>query len=197
MADILVLYHSRSGATEALAREICHGVDSIRGMSSRLRTVPNVSVVSESVEDPVPSSGPPYATPSDLAESAGLIMGSPGNFGNMSAPLKHFLDGTVSEWFQGAGVGKPAAVFASTSSLHGGQETTLLSMLLPLLHHGMLIVGLPYTEPQLTTTTTGGTPYGATHVSWNKKPVTLSDDEKQLARALGRRVAEIAIRLAD
>lgn len=197
MADILVLYYSRSGATEALAREICHGVDSIRGMSSRLRTVPKVSVASESVDDSMPSSGPPYATPSDLAESAGLIMGSPGNFGNMSASLKHFLDGTVSEWFKGACVGKPAAVFASTSSLHGGQETTLLSMLLPLLHHGMLIVGIPYTEPQLTATTTGGTPYGATHVSWNRKPVTLSDDEKQLARALGRRVAEIAGRLAD
>lgn len=197
MADILVLYYSRNGATEALAREICYGVDAVNGMAARLRTVPAVSAVTESIESDVPKSGPPFATPSDLAECAGLILGSPTNFGNMSASLKHFLDGTVSEWFKGAAVGKPAGVFASTSSLHGGQESTLLSMALPLLHHGMLIVGLPYTEEALTATTTGGTPYGATHVTWNRKPVSLSDDEIQLARALGRRVAEIAQRLAD
>ncbi len=197
MADILVLYYSRKGATEALAREVCNGVDAVPGMSSRLRTVPRISAVTAAAEDSVPESGPPYATPSDLVECAGLIMGSPTNFGNMSASLKHFLDGTVSEWFKGSAVGKPAGVFASTSSLHGGQETTLITMALPLLHHGMLLVGLPYTEPELTTTTTGGTPYGATHVSWNRDPDSLSDDEKKLARALGRRVAEVARRLAD
>lgn len=197
MVEILVLYYSRKGATEALAREVCHGVDSVTGASARLRTVPPVSAVSEAVEQPVPESGPPYATPADLVECAGLVMGSPTNFGNMSASLKHFLDGTVSEWFKGSAVGKPAGVFASTSSLHGGQESTLLTMALPLLHHGMLIVGLPYTEEALSATTTGGTPYGATHVSWNRKPDSLSEEEKQLARALGKRVAEIAIRLAD
>jgi len=197
MADILVLYYSRNGTTEALAREVCHGVDSVSGMAARLRTVPTVSAVSEAVESAVPASGPPYATPADLAECAGLVLGSPTNFGNMSASLKHFLDGTVSEWFQGAAVGKPAGVFASTSSLHGGQESTLLTMALPLLHHGMLIVGLPYTEEELTTTTTGGTPYGATHVTWNREPDALSEEEKLLARALGKRVAEIARRLAD
>lgn len=197
MGDILVLYYSRKGATEALAREVCQGIDTVRGMSARLRTVPNVSAVSEAVEDDVPASGPPYAAPADLAECAGLVMGSPTNFGNMSAPLKYYLDSTVSEWFKGAAVGKPAGLFASTSSLHGGQETTLLTMALPLLHHGMLIVGLPYTEAELATTTTGGTPYGATHVSWNRQPDILSDEEKVLARALGRRVAEIARRLQD
>ncbi len=197
MADILVLYHSRKGATEALAREVCNGVDAVPAMSSRLRTVPSISAANEAAEDSIPVSGPPHATPSDLAECAGIVMGSPTHFGNMSASLKHFLDGTVSEWFKGAAVGKPAGVFASTSSLHGGQETTLISMALPLLHHGMLLVGLPYTETELTTTTTGGTPYGATHVSWNRNPDVLSDDEKKLARALGRRVAEVASRLAD
>lgn len=197
MADILVLYYSRKGATEALAREVCHGVDAVPGMAARLRTVPRVSAVSEAVENAVPSSGPPYATPQDLAECAGLVMGSPTNFGNMSASLKYFLDGTVREWFQGAAEGKPAGVFASTSSLHGGQESTLLSMALPLLHHGMLIVGLPYSDDTLTTTTTGGSPYGATHVTWNRKPDTLSEDEKHLARALGKRVAGIARRLTD
>lgn len=197
MADILVLYYSRNGATEALAREVCNGVDAVPGMSSRLRTVPRISAVTEAAEDSVPVSGPPYAAPSDLVECAGIIMGSPTNFGNMSASLKHFLDGTVSEWFKGSAVGKPAGVFASTSSLHGGQETTLITMALPLLHHGMLLVGLPYTETELATTTTGGTPYGATHVSWNRNPDPLSDDEKKLARALGRRVAEVASRLSD
>ncbi|MGB5491757.1 MAG: NAD(P)H:quinone oxidoreductase [Woeseiaceae bacterium] len=197
MADILVLYYSNKGMTEALAREVCHGVDSVSGMAARLRTVPRVSAVAETLEDAVPESGPPYAAPTDLSECAGLVMGSPTNFGNMSASLKHFLDGTVGEWFKGAAVGKPAGVFASTSSLHGGQESTLLSMALPLLHHGMLLVGLPYTEEELSTTTTGGTPYGATHVSWNRAPDALSEDEKVLARALGRRVAEIAKKLAD
>jgi len=197
MAEILVLYYSRKGATEALAREVCNGVDGVTGMAARLRTVPEVSTVSEALEGEIPVSGPPYATPADLDECAGLVMGSPTNFGNMSASLKHFLDGTVGEWFKGVAVGKPAGVFASTSSLHGGQESTLLSMALPLLHHGMLIVGIPYTEQALTTTTTGGTPYGATHVSWNRKSDALSEEEKHLARALGKRVAEIAGRLSE
>ncbi len=197
MAEILVLYYSRKGATEALAREVCHGVDAVRGMSARLRTVPAVSTVSESTEDAVPDAGPPYATASDLAECAGLVLGSPTRFGNMAAPLKYFLDGTVGEWIRGAAVGKPAGLFTSTSSLHGGQETTLLSMALPLLHHGMLIVGIPYTEDALSTTTSGGTPYGATHVSWNREADALTDEERELARALGSRVAGIASRLAD
>jgi len=196
MADVLVLYYSRNGATEALAREVCRGVDSVDGMSSRLRTVPQVSAVSEASESDVPESGPPFATPDDLQECAGVIMGSPTHFGNMAASLKYFIDGTVGEWFKGALEGKPAGVFASTSSLHGGQETTLLSMALPLLHHGMLLVGIPYTENELSTTTTGGTPYGATHVSWSRSPDVLSDEEKDLARVLGRRVATVAGRLA-
>ncbi len=197
MADILVLYYSRNGATEALAREVSRGVDAVDGMSARLRTVPTVSAVTEATEDTIPESGPPYATNADLEECAGLVMGSPTHFGNMAASLKHFLDGTVGDWFRGVAVGKPAGVFASTGSLHGGQETTLLSMALPLLHHGMLIVGLPYTEAALSTTTTGGTPYGPTHVTWNRDPDSLSAEEKELARALGKRVAEIAARLAD
>jgi len=197
MAEILVVYYSRKGSTEALAREVCQGIDAVSGMAARLRTVPEVSAVHTAVADDIPAAGPPFATPADIAECAGLVMGSPTNFGNMNAALKHFLDGTVGEWFGGAAVGKPAGVFTSTSSLHGGQESTLLSMALPLLHHGMVIVGIPYSEEALTTTTTGGTPYGATHVSWNRQPDALSEEEKTLARALGKRVAEIAGRLAD
>ena len=197
MADVLVLYYSRNGATEALAREVCKGVDAVDGMSARLRTVPSVSAVTEATEDAVPGDGPPYATNSDLEECAGLVLGSPSNFGNMAGSLKHFLDGTVADWFRGVLVGKPAGVFASTGSLHGGQESTLLSMSIPLLHHGMIIVGLPYTEQALSTTTTGGTPYGPTHVTWNRDPDSLSDEEKELCRALGKRVAGIAKRLQD
>ena len=196
MDDILVLYYSRFGATEALAREICEGVDSVGGASARLRTVPAVSTTIAATASPVPSDGPPFATKEDLRECAGLIMGSPTRFGNMAAPLKYFIDGTGSEWMGGSLAGKPAAVFTSTSSLHGGQETTLLTMALPLIHHGMLFVGLPYAEPALASTTTGGTPYGASHVTWNRDPDALADDERTLARALGRRVAEIAKRLS-
>lgn len=197
MSDILVLYYSCHGATEALAREICQGVDSVDGMTSRLRTVPAVSANTEASEDSVPDSGPPYAANADLVECAGLVMGSPTRFGNMAAPLKYFLDGTGGEWLSGAAVGKPAGVFTSTSSLHGGQETTLLTMAVPLLHHGMLLVGLPCTDDAIPNTTTGGTPYGASHVSWNRKADKLSDDEIHLARVLGRRVAEIAQRLSS
>lgn len=195
MTDILVLYYSRNGATEALAREVCRGIDAVKGMSARLRTVPPVSTVAEAVENEVPDSGPPYAKNSDLAECAGLVMGSPAYFGNMASPLKHFLDSTVGGWLKGELVGKPAGLFASSSSLHGGQESSLLSMAIPLLHHGMLIVGVPYTEEALSSTTSGGTPYGATHVTWNRKPDALSDDEKQIAQTLGQRVATIAQRL--
>ena len=196
MIEILLVYYSRNGATEALAREISQGIDSVNGVATRLRTVAPVSAVSEAVESQVPDAGPPYATSDDLKECAGMIMGSPTRFGNMAAPLKYFLDSTGSDWLAGTLSGKPAAVFTSTSTLHGGQETTPLSMMLPLLHHGMLIVGLPFSESGLSTTTTGGSPYGATHVSWNRDADELSDEEKVLARALGARVAGIALRLA-
>jgi NAD(P)H dehydrogenase (quinone) len=195
--EILLVYYSRNGATEALAREISQGIDSVNGVATRLRTVAPVSAVSEAVESQVPDAGPPYATSDDLKECAGMIMGSPTRFGNMAAPLKYFLDSTGSDWLAGTLSGKPAAVFTSTSTLHGGQETTPLSMMLPLLHHGMLIVGLPFSESGLSTTTTGGSPYGATHVSWNRDADELSDEEKILARALGARVAGIALRLSE
>ena len=194
MSDILVLFDSGFGMTEALAREVCLGVDSVPGMASRLRTVPAVSSTIENRDPPVPESGPPYVEPADLDQCAGLLLGSPTHFGNMTASLKYFFDNTITEWLSGTLAGKPAGVFTSTSSLHGGQETTLLTMAMPLLHHGMILVGLPYT---LSATTTGGTPYGASHVSWSRKQDSLSEDEKTLARALGRRVADIGRRLAD
>ena len=196
MIEILLLYYSRNGATEALAREVSLGIDSVDGAATRLRTVAPISAVSEAVESPVPGTGPPYATVDDLKDCSGIVMGSPTRFGNMAAPLKYFLDGTGSEWLAGSLSGKPAGIFTSTSTLHGGQESTALSMMLPLLHHGMLIVGLPYTESDLSTTTTGGTPYGATHVSWNRDADALSDEEKRLARALGARVAAVAIKMS-
>ena len=195
MSDVLVLYYSRNGMTEALAREVCHGVDAVEGMASRLRTVPAVSTVAEATEESIPAAGPPYASVDDLTECSGLVMGSPTRFGNMAAALKYFLDGTGSEWLAGKAAGKPAGVFTSTSTLHGGQESTLLTMALPLLHHGMLLVGLPFTDEKLSSTTTGGSPYGASHVTWNRGNDRLSDDEVHLARALGRRVAEFAQRL--
>jgi NAD(P)H dehydrogenase (quinone) len=197
MADILVLYYSRNGATESLAREVCNGVDAVKGMSAQLRTVPRVSAVTEAIESDVPESGPPYATAEDFRNCAGLVIGSPSHFGNMAASLKYFLDGTLSEWLKGSAVGKPAGLFASTGSLHGGQETTLLTMAVPLLHHGMIIVGVPYTEPALSSTKSGGTPYGPTHVTWNRDRDELSKEEIELSRALGKRVAEIAARLAN
>lgn len=196
MIEILVLYYSRFGATEALAREICLGVDAVAEVSARLRTVPAVSTVIDASESAVPAEGPPYATIDDLRECSGLVMGSPTRFGNMAAPLKYYLDGTGSEWLSGTLSGKPAGVFTSTSSLHGGQETTLVSMAFPLLHHGMLIVGLPYTEKALSDTTSGGSPYGASHVTWNRKTDDLAKEEQELARALGTRVANIARKLA-
>jgi NAD(P)H dehydrogenase (quinone) len=179
-----------------LAREVCTGIDSVAGAAARLRTVPEVSTVAAATEDAVPADGPPYATLDDLRECAGLVMGSPAHFGNMAAPLKYFLDGTVGAWLAGALAGKPAGVFTSSGSLHGGQETALVSMALPLIHHGMLIAGIPYSEEALSTTTTGGSPYGASHVTWNRDADRLSGEEKQLAQALGSRIAGIAIKLS-
>jgi NAD(P)H dehydrogenase (quinone) len=197
MSEILVLYYSRNGSTAQMARAVARGIESVPGMTARLRTVPPVAPRTETVLPPVPDTGPPYCETEDLAECAGLVLGSPTRFGNMAAPMKHFLDGTSGLWLSGALVGKPAAVFTSTGSLHGGQESTLLSMLLPLLHHGMVIVGLPYTEARLSTTTSGGTPYGASHYAGSgETPRALSADELQLAEALGARVARLAAKLA-
>ena len=196
MADILVLYYSRNGATAELARQVCRGVEKVAGMQARLRTVPAVSTVISTPEPAVPASGPPYATADDLRECAGLIMGSPTRFGNMAAPMKYFIDGTSALWASGALANKPAAVFTSTQTMHGGQESTLLSMMLPLLHHGMYLVGLPFTEPALTSTLTGGSPYGASHVA-SAGQATLSDEEKTLAQLLGERVAKLATCLTE
>jgi NAD(P)H dehydrogenase (quinone) len=192
---ILVLYYSRNGATRKLAELIAQGVESVSGCEARLRTVPAVSTVTEATEPDIPASGAPYVELRDLEECAGLALGSPTRFGNMAAPLKYFLDGTSPQWLSGALVGKPACVFTSTGSLHGGQESTLLSMMIPLLHHGMLLLGLPYTHPELMTTTSGGTPYGASHWAGGNGSNTISDDTKLLAVALGRRLAETARRV--
>jgi NAD(P)H dehydrogenase (quinone) len=194
MAQILVLFYSRNGATLELARQVCRGIESVAGATAVLRTVPPVVTAVDGPAQPVPPSGPAYATAEDLASADGLVLGSPTRFGNMAAPLKHFLDGTGALWASGGLAGKPAAVFTSTQSLHGGQETTLVSMMLPLLHHGMILVGLPYTEGALFQTRSGGAPYGATHVS-GLGTAGLSVEEKELAQALGRRVAQIALRL--
>jgi NAD(P)H dehydrogenase (quinone) len=196
MTEILVLYYSRSGATAELARQVCRGIETVPGASARLRTVPPVAAQSEGPVTPVPASGPPYATLEDLRDTQGLILGSPTRFGNMAAPLKHFLDGTASLWLSGALAGKPAAVFTATQTLHGGQESTLVSMMLPLFHHGMILVGLPYTERALNETRSGGTPYGASHVSGGNTTPQLTEAEKVLAQALGRRVAALAVQLA-
>ena len=194
MTEILVLYYSRHGATAELARQVARGVESVPGVTACLRTVPPVATTTATAADPaVPASGPPYATHDDLVRCDGLALGSPTRFGNMAAPLKHFLDGTGALWLNGSLDRKPAAAFTSTSSMHGGQESTLLTMMLPLLHHGMYLVGLPYTAPALNRTRTGGSPYGASHLSPHDAPTPkLSDDERELARLLGRRLAELA-----
>jgi NAD(P)H dehydrogenase (quinone) len=192
---ILVLYYSRSGHTAQLARLLARGVEEA-GLQARLRQVPPVAPVTEVAQPPEPDAGAPYVSRADLADCAGLALGSPTRFGNMAAPLKHFLDTTGAEWASGTLVGKPAAVFTSTSTLHGGQESTLLTMALPLLHHGMLLLGIPYTEPALTATTSGGTPYGASHVAGATGDNAISEAERELARALGRRLAEAARKLA-
>lgn len=195
MSYILVLYYSRYGATAEMARQVARGVEE-GGLSARLRTVPAVSTVCEAVGDSVPDSGAPYAAADDLAGCAGLALGSPTRFGNMAAPMKYFLDGTSPLWLKGALAGKPAGVFTSTSSLHGGQETTLLSMMLPLLHHGMLLLGLPYSETDLLHTTAGGTPYGPSHLAGINNDQPLTDAERRLCQALGRRLAHAAAALA-
>ena len=195
MHKILVLYYSHKGAVEALAQAVARGIDSVPGAEALLRTVPRVSTVCEATEADVPSQGPPYATLEDLRNCAGLALGSPVRFGIMAAPLKYFWDGTIAPWLSGELSGKPAAVFTSSGSLHGGNETTLLSMMLPLFHHGMMLLGLPYSHPELSTTQAGGTPYGASHVSGMNGDPILSEDEIVLARALGKRLAEAALKL--
>jgi NAD(P)H dehydrogenase (quinone) len=195
MTEILVLYYSRKGSTAELARQVCRGIESIAGVTSKLRTVPPVSAENEGPAKLIPASGPPYATLEDLRQADGLVLGSPTRFGNMAAPLKYFLDCTSSLWLSGALSGKPAGVFTSTQSMHGGQETTLLSMMMPLIHHGMYLVGIPYTERSLNETRFGGSPYGASHVAGMQDDPALADHEKTLAQALGRRVAALAQRL--
>ncbi len=195
MTEILILFHSESGNTATMANQIARGVESVSQCSSKLRTVPSVTPDTESTLPAVPQTGAPYITLEDLQGVDGLIIGSPTHFGNMSASLKYFLDQTSPQWFQGALTGKPAAVFTSTGSLHGGQEATLLSMMVPLLHHGMLIAGIPYSEPALRKTNSGGTPYGASHMSGDDGTIPLSDEERELCQALGKRVATVATQL--
>ena len=196
MADVLVLFYSHSGSVLELARHIARGVDSVPGMAARVRTVPKVAAATTIASPDVPAEGAPYVTATDLAECVGLALGSPTRFGNMAAPLKYFLDGTGGEWMRGTLTGKPACVFTSTSTMHGGNESTLLSMMLPLLHHGMLIVGIPFTEVALGTTTGGGSPYGASHIAGVANDRVVTEIEKQLAFALGKRLASTAKKLA-
>ena len=195
MPEILVLYYSRGGSVARLARHIARGVGEVEGMAARLRTVPPVAAVTQALAPQVPDEGAPYVERADLDECTGLLLGSPTRFGNMAAPLKHFLDGLGSEWASGTLVGKPAGVFTSTATMHGGQESTLLTMMVPLLHHGCVITGIPFTEPGLSATRSGGTPYGASHVAGGDNDPRPSDEESRLARALGRRIAMLAARL--
>ncbi|MCK2095596.1 NAD(P)H:quinone oxidoreductase [Thauera aromatica] len=196
MQEILVLYYSRRGSVRALAEQIAAGIHEVPGAAARVRTVPKVSAVCEATEDDIPAEGPPYVELRDLEECIGLALGSPTRFGNMAAPLKYFVDGLGGAWANGALEGKPACVFTSSGSMHGGQETTLLSMMLPLLHHGMLLLGIPYSELALDATRSGGTPYGASHVAGRDGQAVLSPEELVLARAQGRRLADTALRLA-
>jgi NAD(P)H dehydrogenase (quinone) len=196
MKEILVLYYSHYGAVKQMAQAVAHGVEQVKGAKARIRTVPKVSTVSEAVEKEVPESGAPYAELKDLEECIGIAMGSPTRFGNMAAALKYFWDGTGSLWLKGTLVGKPVALFTSTSSMHGGQEATLLSMMLPLLHHGMMIMGIPYSEPELISTKSGGTPYGASHTAGMASDQPITEEERKLCIALGKRLAETALKLA-
>jgi NAD(P)H dehydrogenase (quinone) len=196
MHDILVLYYSATGSVKILADSLARGIESVDGCRARVRTVPRVAPVTEVASPAVPAAGPPYVEARDLAECVGLALGSPTRFGNMAAPLKFFVDGLGAEWARGTLAGKPAALFTSTATMHGGQEATLLSMMLPLLHHGMLVVGIPYTEADLHSTVSGGTPYGATHVSGSANERRVSDEEQRLAFALGKRLAAVAAKLA-
>lgn len=197
MKEILVLYYSHRGSVRALAEQVVRGIHQVPDVAARVRTVPRVSTVCEAVEDDIPADGPPYAEARDLDECIGLVLGSPTRFGNMAAAMKYFVDGLAGSWVNGALEGKPAGVFTSSSSLHGGQESTLLSMMLPLLHHGALIVGVPYSESDLDTTSSGGTPYGASHVAGHDGNPRLTAEEERIAMALGRRVARIALDLAN
>ena len=195
MPEILVLYYSRGGSVARLARHIARGIGEVDGMAARLRTVPPVAPVTRQAAPPEPEDGAPYVDKQDLHDCAGLLLGSPTRFGNMAAPMKHFIDGLGSEWASGTLVGKPAGVFTSTSTMHGGQESTLLTMLVPLLHHGCVIAGIPFTEAALNTTRSGGTPYGASHVAGAHDQPEPTDEEAHLARALGKRIAQLALRL--
>ncbi len=195
MSEILVLYYSRGGSVARLARQVARGIGEVDGMQARLRTVPPVAPVTTIAAPPEPEDGAPYVERRDLAECAGLLLGSPTRFGNMAAPMKHFIDTLGAEWASGTLVGKPAGVFTSTATQHGGQESTLLTMLVPLLHHGCVIAGIPFTEPALSTTRSGGTPYGASHVAGAQDAPEPTDEEAQLARALGRRIALLASKL--
>ena len=196
MSEILILYYSQGGAVKDMAQLIARGVESVKGVKARIRTVPKVSANCEATEPEIPTKGDPYIELSDLEECTGLALGSPTRFGNMAAPMKYFLDGTTSLWLKGAMIGKPACVFTSTGSMHGGNETTLITMMLPLMHHGMIMVGLPYSEPSLSTTQSGGTPYGASHIGGAMDDKAITDDEKKLCIALGKRLAETALKLA-
>ena len=196
MTEILVLYYSQGGAVRDMAQSIARGVEGVSGVKARIRTVAKVSANCEATESEVPITGAPYVELQDLEDCAGLALGSPTRFGNMAAPMKYFLDGTTSLWLKGALIGKPAAVFTSSGSMHGGNETTLLTMMLPLMHHGMILLGLPYSEPALGNTTSGGTPYGASHIGGAMDDKPLSDDEKKLCIALGKRLAETALKLS-
>ncbi len=195
MSEILVLYYSQGGAVKEMAQLIARGVESVSGAKARIRTVPKVSANCEATESDIPTSGDPYVELGDLQECIGLALGSPTRFGNMAAPMKYFLDGTAGLWLKGALIGKPAAVFTSTGSMHGGNETTLITMMLPLMHHGMLMVGLPYSEPELSSTQSGGTPYGASHIGGAMDDKKITEDEKKLCMALGKRLAEAALKL--
>ncbi len=195
MAEILVLYYSRHGSVAKMAQLVARGIEEVPAMTARIRTVPAVSTVCEAVADSVPDEGAPYATHDDLKQCAGLVLGSPTRFGNMAAPLKYFIDSTSDLWLGGTLSGKPAGIFTSTGSMHGGQESTLISMMLPLLHHGMLISGIPYSETDLLNTQSGGTPYGASHLAGGDGKSPLTEEEKRLCRALGKRIAETAHKL--
>ena len=196
MTEILILYYSQGGAVRDMAHLIARGIESVTGAKARIRTVPKVSANCEATEPEIPTKGDPYVELSDLEECIGLALGSPTRFGNMAAPMKYFLDGTTNLWLKGALIGKPAVVFTSTGSMHGGNESTLLTMMLPLMHHGMLIVGLPYSEPTLSSTQSGGTPYGASHVGGALDDKKITDDEKKMSITLGKRLAETALKLA-
>jgi NAD(P)H dehydrogenase (quinone) len=196
MSEILVLYYSQGGAVRDMAQLIARGIESVKGVKARIRTVPKVSSNCEATEPDIPNSGDLYVELSDLDECIGLALGSPTRFGNMAAPLKYFLDGTTALWLKGTLIDKPAAVFTSTGSMHGGNESTLLTMMMPLMHHGMLMVGLPYSEPELSSTQSGGTPYGASHVGGTMDDKPISDDEKKLCLALGKRLGQTALKLS-